>query len=315
MFNTRFESENSIELLVLEDTAAHTSVAVIPKTGAMLHRFEVQHEGARLNVIDNYPDRQVLETQLESTGFKSAKLSPFVCRLQEGKYKFAGKEYKVDKFYLSKHALHGIIYDAPFEVAAHGADGELAFMVLKYRYMGTDRGYPFFYQCEVRYELRKNNELTISTTVTNTGEGLIPICDGWHPYFTFGGSVDDLQLEFQSLQKVEFNNELIPTGKLLPYDSFNSLKKLGDAVFDDCFELNFATCQPMLVLRDPVQKIQLEIRPSESYPYLQIYTPDTRQSIAIENLSSAPDAFNNGMGLVTLEPGGKKTFITNYRIK
>jgi aldose 1-epimerase len=47
---------------------------------------------------------------------------------------------------------------------------------------------------------------------------------------------------------------------------------------------------------------------------LQIYTPEDRKSIAIENLSSAPDAFNNGMGLLVLEPGETKMFTTTYQI-
>jgi aldose 1-epimerase len=58
----------------------------------------------------------------------------------------------------------------------------------------------------------------------------------------------------------------------------------------------------------------LEISPEGSYPFLQIYTPPHRQSIAIENLSAAPDAFNNKMGLIVLTAGEEKTFRTLYAI-
>ncbi|MGL6269156.1 MAG: hypothetical protein ACRC2O_14590, partial [Chitinophagaceae bacterium] len=58
----------------------------------------------------------------------------------------------------------------------------------------------------------------------------------------------------------------------------------------------------------------IEFHPDKSYPYLQLYTPPHRNSIAIENLSAAPDAFNNGMGLVTLEPDHTRTFSTRYKI-
>jgi aldose 1-epimerase len=54
--------------------------------------------------------------------------------------------------------------------------------------------------------------------------------------------------------------------------------------------------------------------PSDSYPYLQIYTPPHRKSIAIENVSGPPDAFNNGMGFVTLEPGQSALFTTTYKV-
>jgi aldose 1-epimerase len=46
-----------------------------------------------------------------------------------------------------------------------------------------------------------------------------------------------------------------------------------------------------------------------------LYIPGDRKSIAIENLSSAPDSFNNRMGLVTLDPGEEKAFTLHYTIK
>jgi aldose 1-epimerase len=45
-----------------------------------------------------------------------------------------------------------------------------------------------------------------------------------------------------------------------------------------------------------------------NYPYLQLYTPPSRDALSIENLSAAPDAFNNGLGLTILEPGQKVDF-------
>jgi aldose 1-epimerase len=68
------------------------------------------------------------------------------------------------------------------------------------------------------------------------------------------------------------------------------------------------------VLRDAAQKIQVEIHPDKSYPYLQIYTPPHRNSIAIENLSAAPDVFNNGMGAKVLAPNETANFTTTYTI-
>ena len=42
-----------------------------------------------------------------------------------------------------------------------------------------------------------------------------------------GDSIDELQLEFQSEEMVEFNNELIPTQNLIPYQDLILSKKLG----------------------------------------------------------------------------------------
>jgi aldose 1-epimerase len=122
-------------------------------------------------------------------------------------------------------------------------------------------------------------------------------------------------VEFQSKEMLEFDKDLIPTGKLIPYQEFGSLKDFGPTLFDNCFTVNFAECQPMCVIRHPQKKVQIEFHPERSYPYLQIYTPDHRKSIAIENLSAAPDAFNNGMGLKVLSPNEAVTFTTKFVIK
>jgi aldose 1-epimerase len=166
----------------------------------------------------------------------------------------------------------------------------------------------------VTYELTHGSRLQLITEIINRSEGLIPIQDGWHPYFTLGKKIDDLQIEFQSKTMVQFDDEMIPTGKLIAFKEFCSLKKLGDTTFDNCFELNFAECQPLCVLRNKDRKIEVQISPDKSYPYLQLYIPPDRNSIAIENLSSVPDAFNNKMGERVLESGDSAIFKTSYKL-
>ena len=132
------------------------------------------------------------------------------------------------------------MYDAKFEIVNQYADENSAGVELKYSYNGTDNGYPFHYDCMMAYHLKKENELTIVTEIVNKDKGLIPMQDGWHPYFTFGGKIDDLQLEFQSKEKMVFDGALIPTGEIIPYQEYGSLRKIGDTIFDNCFTLNFA---------------------------------------------------------------------------
>lgn len=314
MFSIQSIHKDGFELLELRNDATKTAVEIVPSCGAILHGFTVIHDGGPLNIVDRYENKAAADHAFESGGFKSAKLSPYVCRMKHGKFRFAEQDYKSEGFYLGNHAIHGLIYKQSFEVIEQGANEENAFVKLLYTYRKLDSGYPFNYDCEITYQLSGDNQLQVSTTIVNKDAGHIPVTDGWHPYFGFGGSINDCMLEFQSTTQVEFDEELIPTGKQIPYKTYGSLKLLEDQFFDNCFILNFAECQPMLVLRDPVKKIQLEIRPDPSYPYLQMYTPPHRKSIAIENLSAAPDAFNNGMGLITLPAGESATFSTQYRI-
>ncbi|UEG50579.1 aldose 1-epimerase [Ferruginibacter lapsinanis] len=313
-----FTVDNTIEdgfaKIVLKDTISDTAVEVIPSCGAILHAFTIVHNGERMNVIDHYDDANDFAQNVSSKGFKSCKLSPFACRIKNASYVFADQGYSIKKFLLGKSALHGLLYDASFEMINKHISDDHAGVSLLYQYKGTDEGYPFHYDCIITYLLQANSLLTISTDIINKDENAIPIQDGWHPYFTFNGKIDDLLLEFQSKEKMLFDSDMIPTGEKKVYEEFGSLKKIGDTKFDDCFSVNFAECQPLCVLRDKEKKIQIEIRPDKTYPYLQIYTPDHRKSIAIENLSAIPDTFNNGIGLKILQPKEKANFTTSYKI-
>jgi aldose 1-epimerase len=314
MFSAKQISDTDFDKIILTDVSANTSVEIIPSCGAILHAFTINNNGVLLNVIDSYDNEADFKSNLESKGFKSSKLSPFVCRLKNAQYHFGQKAYTINKFLLGKHAIHGLLYDVPFTLIKQWADEKSAGVLLQHQYAGASNGYPFNYTCAVTYELKKQNALTITTTIANNDESAIPMQDGWHPYFTFGNSINDLQFEFKSKEIVEFDSELVPTGKLLPYEEFGSLKKIGTTQLDNCFTLNFTECQPMCVLSDTQKKIQIEIHPDRNYPYLQIYTPPHRKSIAIENLSGAPDGFNNGMGVKVLAPGEEASFTTVYKI-
>ncbi len=314
MFSTEIFSDADFDKIILKDEATNTIATIIPSCGAMLHAFTVINKGNTVNVIDSYTNTADFKKNVESKGFKGSKLSPFVCRMKNGQYNFAKTAYTIDKFLLGKNAIHGLLYDVPFTVTNKWANENGAGVLLKYNYTGNANGYPFKYTCAITYELKSGNNLRVTTTVTNTNKGIILMQDGWHPYFGFGNSIDDLLFEFQSKEILEFDEELLPTGKLIPYQEFGSLKKIGATTLDNCFTVNFAECQPMCVLRDTAKKLQVEIYPDTSYPYLQIYTPPHRNSIAIENLSGAPDAFNNGMGVKTLSPNEVANFTTTYKI-
>lgn len=315
MFNISTINNQGFDKVILKDLLTGTVVEILPACGGALHGFYVVQNDQFLNVIDHYDDMHDYTNNLSSKGFKSCKLSPFACRLNNAAYTFAGQSYTTGRFFLNKSSLHGLLFDAPFIVTDKTEGEELASVTMKYEYNGKEPGYPFPYDCIITYQLKKNNELCITTEIINKDAGLIPMQDGWHPYFSFGGKINDLQLEFQSKEIVLTDADMIPTGETKPFQEFGSIKQIGETKLDHCFKVNFAECQPMCVLRDPAKKIQLEIYPDKSYPYLQIYTPDHRNSIAIENLSAAPDCFNNGMGLKILAPGEKGIFTTMYKIR
>ena len=314
MFAIKRLLDKGFDKVLLKDEHTGNSVEIVPGCGAMLHAFIVNEGNGYLNLIDSYPDKFTFDEHAESEGFKGLKLSPFPCRIPNAIYSFNNKEYRLRKYINNGSALHGLLYNQSFAITEMHADESAATLSLLYEYKAEDPGYPFAYDCAVKYIFTKKNTLIVSTRIQNKSTSAMPIADGWHPYFTFEGDVDRLILQFQAEEMLEFVN-LIPSGNILPHTGFTQPAVIGSTALDNSFVLNFNKPQPMCVLRDPKTKWQIEISPDQSYPYLQIYIPPHRQSIAIENLSAPPDAFNNGIGLITLQPGESTDFTTRFAVK
>lgn len=307
MFSTNILEKDGWQVVELSD--GNNRAEVVPFAGAILNRFIT---GADRNIIDGYTDRADFQKRVHE-GFRSAKLSPFVCRLNRSTYSWEGQTYTLDKFVWEGSALHGILYDAIFDIMETTADEHKASVVLRYQYDGSHRGYPFPFNCTITYCLAAGGILTITTHISNPAAATvaIPICDGWHPYFKLGGKVDDWFLEVCSDQMMEYNEALIPTGRYVFNSSYYPGKRIGTDRLDNGFLLQEGR-SPFCTLTNDA--IKVEFIAQKNYPFLQLYIPDNRDCIAIENLSAAPDAFNNGIGLTTLKPGEKIDFVTQIRI-
>jgi len=289
-------------------------VTIIPSLGAMLHAMEVPLNGSSLNLIDSYDDAEISEEAI-ATSFKGVKLSPWPCRIADGKYKFDKKDFTISKRFKDGSALHGLLFDQPFQYVDEYATEDTAWVLLRNGYEGTDPGYPYIYQCDVKYALHPGRLLEIETTIHNLSEGEIPIADGWHPYFQLGGKVDDWEIHFPAMSMVEFSERLIPTGMLVPYSKFNEPRKIGSTNLDNCFFLKIHEFKPVCTLSNPANNVSVHFFTNPGYSYLQLFIPPSRKSIAIENLSGAPDCFNNHMGLTRLPPGAGRTFRVFYQVE
>jgi aldose 1-epimerase len=313
-FSINTYQDAGFEILALIDNESNARVEIIPAHGAQLHAFIIQHKGAPLNIIDSYTSLQDYQENLPDS-FKNVKLSPFACRIPDARYQWEQQTYTLQKTVAPGKAIHGLLYDAAFAVVQQDANEHFAAVILEYSYKGTDPGYPFPYTCKAEYRLEPANKLVINTTIDNQGTTAIPLMDGWHPYFTTGSPVDTLELSFASSEIVEFSAQLIPTGKLLPYSTFQESTSLAGINLDNSFILDFTQSSPLCTLHDPQKEITISFYPGKMYPILQIYIPPHRHSIAIENLTGAPNAFNNGMGLLTLDQGESMAFHTAVQVK
>lgn len=311
-FNVSRIDQNGFSLVKLQDKATNTFITILPEYGALLHSFEFLVNGEYINIIDNYSSREHVEEDL-AISYKSSKLSPFVCRLRNGKYKIDDEEFEFSKKFTDGNAIHGLLYNKPFKVVDEFADDQQANVTLRYHFKREDPGYPYDYVCEVRYTLMPQNILQVETIILNLDMVEIPLADGWHPYFQLGGPIDDYEFQISTDTMIEFDNGLIPTGELVPDETFTNATRIGNRQLDNCYVIKPVEQRPAALLYNPGNGVYVSIFTNSRYPYLQLYTPPNRKSMAIENLSAAPDCFNNGLGLVMLAPNKSQTFTVWYQ--
>ncbi len=312
-FNITPEKDEDLDLLQITDLSTGIQVRILPELGALLHEFSIPLGNRRIQVINSY--KNLADQKKNASSFKSAKLSPFVCRISEGKYEFDNIRYEFQNKFNDGSAIHGVLADKPFKILTKTSREEEAYIVLEYHYQKEDPAYPFEYLINVRYTLKTGGRLYLDTTVKNLSKQRIPMADGWHPYFSLEGEVNDWLLSFHSKEKLAFSEKLIPLGHIVKAPDFYSPKLIGDEFFDNCFLLEPDSEVPAATLENPANGLRLSFYPDHTYPYLQIYTPPDRKSIAIENLSSAPDAYNNGLGLIILNPGDSQSFSVLYQLE
>lgn len=231
-------------------------------------------------------------------GFPSSILFPFPNRTNGGTYTYMEKKYQLPVNEESRgHAIHGLVAETSFnvlQITEHQVK-------LSHTLLGQEIGYPF--KCELVLDYSLSNEgLELSFIMTNQDDVPIPVAFGWHPYFRLEeSSIDTLQLEMPSHQEVQINSVHIPVG-YLPLKE-RQTRALKGVTLDTAYLLNEVD---WVVTRLIGSKSTLTISQlcdsSAGLTYLVVYTPETRDCIAIEPQTANIDTFNNQEGLLFLKP-------------
>jgi aldose 1-epimerase len=238
-------------------------------------------------------------------------LLPFPNRIEDGEYVFAGERLKLPLDEPDKgHAIHGLTRWSEWRVL----DGTEESVKLACD-LAPSPGYPFSLALEVEYAL-SGSGLLVRTTATNTGEGPLPFGAGFHPYFTVGtGSVDEALLRVPAGSRYLLDERLIPKS-LVPVEGsdldFREERAIGGTKINACFTGLAADPdgRSRVTFAHPGGEPEVSVWMDERFRYVQLYTgediPDEsrrRKSLAIEPMTCAPNAFNTGEGLISLEPG------------
>jgi aldose 1-epimerase len=316
MFSILPEKLGPLDTLKILNSKTGEYVAIIPCFGATLNELTLKKGEMLYSLVDGCDSYEDLLTE-GKLRFKGPKLFPFPNRIKDGKYSFEGKEYQLRKNFISQgHAAHGLQIESNFKVIGKNIEPEKASVQLEYNSGGQDTGYPFKYKLIIDYTLHSTQGLSCKTTVTNNSETNIPVGDGWHPYIKLETPIDNLKLQIPSCSRLESDNRMIPTGIIFKEERFKKPEQLESTLLDDCFviEANEKIAEIHLINENRnIEMILWQEAGKDKYGYFQLYTPPHRESIAIEPMTCAPDAFNNKLGLIILHPGESADF--NYGIR
>ena len=300
MYKAKTLKYGAFQAIEYENDQSGNSFTIIPALGANLCKLQLHNGKKSLSVIEG-----VVEVAPDDNPkYKSAFLLPFPNRVKQGQYVFDGKQYQlqVNETALN-NALHGFICDRKFEVTSENLTESSATVVLKNNYPGDNEGYPFPFETVIEITLSDQEGLTIAMEATNAHTEKIPIGMGWHPYFSFGHDADDMLMSIPKCVEIVTDEFCIPTGEKRLFEKFTDLQQMGDSNFDHCFEIDSQSGRVETVIKSLEKDFALHVWQEAGpgkFPYLQIYTPPQRQSIAIEPMTCCIDAFNNHLGLAVL---------------
>jgi aldose 1-epimerase len=251
------------------------------------------------------------------TGARGQSLIPWPNRIRGGSYAWDGQRLQLDLSEPEKGgAIHGLTRWRNWDVIEQEEDAVSFACTLH-----ACQGWPWVLDCRLDYRL-DDGGLSVRTTATNRSPSPLPYGTGAHPYLSPGagaGVIDGrlVQVPAQTYMPVDWQG--IPTGREKVdgsrYD-LRELQQLGDRHIDVAYTdlIRDTDGRARVRLLHPDRSGGAELWVDDSYPYLEIFTGDTlpqpdrrRTGLGVEPMTCAPDAFNSGEGLITLDPGESHT--------
>lgn len=241
-------------------------------------------------------------------------LAPWPNRLGNGRYDWAGHQVQaaLDEPELG-NAIHGLVRWLPWRLEAQAQN------VVSLRCaLHPSPGYPWCLELRVEYRLRRDG-LVVTTTASNGGDDSLPFALGFHPYLSVGSErIDTATLTVPAARRLVLDARSLPTGESQPVAGteldFTGARTIGPTRLDTAFtDLERSVEGTVTVtLEDASTGRGVELWADEHFRYVMCFTGDSipdarirRTAIAIEPMTSPPDAFRSRRDLIVLEPGDR----------
>ena len=276
--------------------------AVITESGAALR--VLSHSGVPL--VDGFAEDEM------SPGGRGQLLMPWPNRIRDGRFSFQGRELQLALTEPSRsNASHGLARWAAWTLEEHTANS-VSFV---YRVMAQS-GYPWTVDLHVLYDLGADG-LTVTQTATNLSTEAAPYACGAHPYLCVGtpvnGAIDQLELTLPAGTRTLTDERRLPTETVAVDEAhdFRAGRTIGEVAFDETYgDLTRVQGVATATLRQGADGPGVALWVDQKIGWLLLFSADDtpgmrRRSLAVEPMTAPPDAFNSGVGLVTLAPAGQ----------
>ena len=226
-----------------------------------------------------------------------------------------------------RNALHGLILSSKMDIAEI-SDGH----VIATLNAGNFDNY-WLSTTHIQIEARlRSTAIELSVTARNTGDSLLPVGIGWHPYFSLpSGKREQARLHIPARKRALVDNydDAFPTGQIkpvagTPYD-FTAVDgaRLGHHYFDHSFVDLEKTADgyTQAEIFDPEAHYNVRLTAlSPEVRALQVYSPPGQPFVVVEPQFNLADPFSPvwskdvDTGMVILAPGQEVTWAVRVEL-
>jgi aldose 1-epimerase len=310
-YSARQTVVDSVEVVVLTDTARGTEVTIVPSVGNVA--FEMKVHG---NNVLWTPSPSLKDFKAKPTLAGIPFLAPWANRLDQFAFYANGKKYDFNPDLgnvRGKIPIHGFLVSSSawkvVSVKANSGGAEVTSRLEFWKYPAYMAQFPFAHTIEMTYRL-KEGVLEVQTALRNLSTEPMPVSIGFHPYFrVFDAPRDRWKLHLPAKEQMVLSSLLLPTGerKALAFPDPIPLEGLQ---FDDVFTslVRGADGRAEFWFQGEKQKVSVIFGPK--YTVGVVYAPKGREYIAIEPMAALTNGMNMAQAgtykeLQSIPPGGE----------
>jgi len=264
----------------VELAAGAARVVLAPEKGGAIATYEYND----LAVLRPTPARALATGDARDCA--SYPLVPFSNRIADATLHWRGAQYGLARYLAGHpHAIHGNGWQREWSLVER--ERNRAVIELVHDAAAERRiEWPFPYRARQSFVLR-DDALTLTMAIENTGASAFPFGLGWHPFFP---RTPATVVGFTASRVWRTDANQLPTTleRVPPEWDFSTPRALGDISLDHCF----AGWRSPAVVRWPERRLASSIAADAACGHLVVYVPRGESYLAIEPVTHMTDAFN-----------------------